>query len=434
VLGFLIKANPFLEIENMRPYIKLFVIVCLAISASVVFAEESAGSPQADDVNKAGVPAFPYMAQITGDDVLIRSGPGTNYYACGKLNKTDKVKIVGSQYSWSQIVPPAGSFSWISMQYIRIDSNNSSTGTVTADAVRVYAGSDQRKPIHSTTMQGKLDKGEKVHLLGEELEGYYKISPPPFAYLWVLTQYTSSADAVAHAPAAPAPAGEVESNITVAAQPTAPVTDVNADAQKPKKEPNTPAVVPTKLPVGNPAEVKKVEDYEALEKQFDAERAKPMAEQNYENIKKGFLEIAGNKEAGKAARSAELKLKQLERCEMAIQTAKEVRMQDANLQKIKAEIEKARAEKVSQIEDMSKFTAIGKLQTSDTFGPSVELKQYRIVDDVNNTICYAAPVNAISNNDFSKFLGQKVGLTGTIEPHPQVSGALVRFNEIVEIK
>jgi hypothetical protein len=250
----------------------------------------------------------------------------------------------------------------------------------------------------------------------------------------VLTQYTISADAVAHAPAAPAPAGEVESNITVAAQPTAPATDVNADAQKPKKEPNTPAVVPTKLPVGNPAEVKKVEDYEALEKQFDAERARPMAEQNYENIKKGFLEIAGNKEAGKAARSAELKLKQLERCEMAIQTAKEVRMQDANLQKIKAEIEKARAEKVSQIEDMSKFAAIGKLQTSDTFGPSVELKQYRLVDDANNTICYAAPADAISNNDFSKFLGQKVGLTGTIEPHPQIPGALVRFNEIVEIK
>ena len=418
----------------MRPYIKLVVFVCLAISASVVSAEESAGSPQADDVNKAGVPAFPYMAQITGDDVLIRSGPGTNYYACGKLNKTDKVKIVGSQYSWSQIVPPAGSFSWISMQYIHIDSNNSSTGTVNADAVRVYAGSDQRKPIHSTTMQGKLDKGEKVHLLGEELEGYYKISPPPFAYLWVLTQYTSSADAVAHAPAAPAPAGEVESNITVAAQPTTPVTDVNADAQKPKKEPNTPAVVSTNLPVENPAEVKKVEDYEALEKQFDAERARPMAEQNYENIKKGLLEIAGNKEAGRAARHAEVKLKQLERCEMAIQIAKEVRMQDANLQKIKAEIEKARVEKVSQIRDMSKFAAIGKLQTSDIFGPSVELKQYRLVDDANNTICYAAPANAISNNDFSKFLGQKVGLTGTIEPHPQVSGALVRFNEIVEIK
>ena len=119
---------------------------------------------------------------------------------------------------------------------------------------------------------------------------------------------------------------------------------------------------------------------------------------------------------------------------MAIQTAKEVRMQDANLQKIKAEIEKARAEKISQIEDMGKFAAIGKLQASDIFGPSVELKQYRLVDDANNTICYAAPADAISNNDFSKFLGQKVGLTGTIEPHPQVSGALVRFNEIVEIK
>jgi uncharacterized protein YgiM (DUF1202 family) len=412
----------------MRPYIKLFVIVCLAISASVVFAEESVTTPQADDVNKAGVPPFPYMAQITGDDVIIRSGPGTNYYACGKLNKTDKVKIVASQYSWSQIAPPIGSFSWISMQYIRIDSNNSSTGIVTADAVRVYAGSDQRKPIHSTTMQGKLDKGEKVHLLGEELEGYYKISPPPFAHLWVLTQYTLPAGAVLQTPAAPASGfNAVELNTT-------PVTDANADIQKPGKEPNTPSVIPTKLPAENPAEVKKIEDYKALEKQLDAERAKPIEEQNYENIKKGLTEIAGNKEAGRAARYAELKLKQLERCEMAIQVAKEISMQDANLQKSKTEIEKARAEKVSQIKDMSKFAAIGKLQPLDIFGTSIELKQYRLVDDANNTICYAAPANAISNNDFSKFLGQKVGLTGTIEPHPQISGALVRFSEIVEIK
>ncbi len=422
----------------MRPYIKLSIIACLTILASVVFAEESATLPQAAaDANKAGVLSFPYMAQITGDDVLIRSGPGTNYYACGKLNKTDKVKIVGSQYSWSQIVPPTGSFSWISMQYVQIDNSNSSVGTVTGDGVRVYAGSDQRKPIHSTTMQGKLDKGEKVHLLGEELEGYYKIAPPPFAYLWVLTQYTSSTTAVAYAPAAPAPAAEsnaVELNVVAGTQAKPVVTDVNAAASKTKKESDTPAVVPAKLSAENPAEAKKVEEYEALEKQFYAERVKPLAQQNYESIKKGLLEIAGSKDAGRAARYAEFKLKQLERCELAIQIAKEVGMQDENLRKIKEGIEKARAEKVSQIQDMSKFAAIGKFQTSDIFGPEVELKHYRLVDDDNNTICYASPTTVIADNDFSKFMGQKVGLVGTIEPHPQIPGALVRFSEIVEIK
>ena len=78
-------------------------------------------------------------------------------------------------------------------QYIKVDPANPKIGLVTGNSVRVYAGSDYQKAMYSTTRQGMLDKNEKVTLLGEQADGYFKIAPPSFAYLWVSTQYTKAA-------------------------------------------------------------------------------------------------------------------------------------------------------------------------------------------------------------------------------------------------
>ena len=119
------------------------------ISTGICFAQE--GAISAEDVNEPVFPPFPYIAQITADNVNIRSGPGTNYYSCGKLYNANRAKVVARKFSWSQIVPPKGSFSWISKQYVEIDPNEPGSGIVTGDNVRVYAGSAHLKPIHSRT-------------------------------------------------------------------------------------------------------------------------------------------------------------------------------------------------------------------------------------------------------------------------------------------
>ncbi len=397
----------------MQSHINSLILVILAGLASISFAQEVVTPPQESvSAIEENVPPFPYIAQITGDKVNIRSGPGTNYYACGKLNKADRVKVVGIQFSWSRIVPPAGSFSWISKQYVSIDLNNPAVGTVTGDGVRVYAGSDKLKPIHSETVQLKLNKGDKVGLLGKEEDDYYKISPPAGSYLWVSTRYTEPLGAV----------GEVPLIV------------------EPRREPkvDTPAVAPTKAPTRAPTDIaveaKALKAYYALQKQANAERAKPMAQQNYTNIKKALAEIARNKEAGKAARYSEFTLKQIKGFELALEVAKEVPLQDAQLQRIQERIEKASATKLSEVPDLGRFAVIGQLQTSSIYGPEVELKHYRIIDDSGKIICYALPSGPALKVDLSKFLGRKVGLVGTIKPHPQTAGALVRFAEIVELE
>jgi uncharacterized protein YraI len=393
--------------QSHTKFINLFILICLISLASVSLAQEAATSPQGSvsaTAAEGNEPSFPYVAEITEDNVNIRSGPGTNYYHCGKLKAGDRVKVVASKHSWSHIVPPAGSFSWISKQYVSIDPNNPGIGVVTGGAVRVYAGSDFLKPIHSTTEQLELNRGDKVELMGEEVDDYYKIAPPTGAYLWVLTQYT---------------------------KPLGPVGEV-AVIVEPKAEPeaNIPAVVPATISI----ESEKLKEYYALAGQIEAERAKPMAQQNYAEVKKALAELAGNKEAGKAARYSEFAIKQIERCELALAVDKEVQLQDSQLQHIRERIEKARATELAQVPELGGFTAVGWFQSSRIYGPEEELKHYRIIDDSSQTVCYALPEGPASQVDLSKFVGRKVGLVGTVEPHPQTKSALVRFTEITELK
>lgn len=377
--------------------INFLILFCLISLASVGFAQEAAGEEES-------IPSFPYVAAITDDNVNIRSGPGTNYYRCGKLNAGDRVKVVASKHSWSHIVPPAGSFSWISKQYVSIAPDDPGIGVVTGDAVRVYAGSDLLKPIHSTTVQLHLNKGDTVRLMGEEMGDYYKIAPPTGAYLWVLTQYAKPLG----------PVGEVPLVVELKAEPKADV----------------PSVVPASISV----ESEKLKEYYALAEQIEAERAKPMAQQDYAEIKKALAELAGNKEAGKAARYSEFAIKQIERYELALAVDKEVQLQDSQLRHIREQIEKARATKLAQVPELGGFTAVGQFQTSKIYGPEEELKHYRIIDDSGQTVCYALPEGSASQVDLSELVGRRVGVVGTVEPHPQTKSALVRFTQITELK
>ncbi len=358
-----------------------------------------------DDASESAELAFPYVAQVTGNDVYVRCGPGTNYYPCGKVNKTNRVTVVATKFSWSHIVPPPGSFSWISKQYVTVDRDNRAVGTVAGDSVRVYAGSEYREPIHCDTVQLHLNKGDKVKLTGVEQADYYKITPPADAYLWILTEYTQ-------------PLGPVEAYATAVEPPREPEVET------------APVVVRTDVRV----ESEELKEYYALQRQIEAERAKPIAEQDYTNISRALSAIADDKETGKAARYAQFTLKQIERYELAFEVEKAVRLQDAHLQQVKERIDKARATKLAEVPDLGRYTAVGLFRTSSIYDPQL-LRQtyYRVVDSFGNTVCYAVAEGPAAQMDLSKLQGRQVGLVGTIQPHQQTGDAMVKFTEIVEL-
>ncbi len=386
----------------MPSHIKSLLVVCCITLTAVGLAQEGAISPPGDVTEAA--PSLPYLAEVIGNDVYIRSGPGTNFYTCGKLNKGDKVQVVSTQFGWSRIVPPGGCFSWVSMRYVSVSLDDHTSGAITGNDVRVYAGSEYREPLRSDVQQLKLGRGDKIKLLDDEKGDYCKIAPPSGAYLWVSSQYTKPLST-------PVPVG--------------PVTEAGP-------EPNevSPVVVAVDLSV----EAAKLKEYQQIAKEIEIERAKPLAEQDYSDIKKPLLDIAANKEAGKAARYADFVLKQVERFELALTVNRQVREQSDQLQQALRNIDAARATRLAKVKDLSRFAAVGQFQASNIYGPAAQIKHYRIVDESGKTVCYAIPVGDAIQQDLSGFLKRRVGLVGEVNPHRETAGALVRFTEIVLLR
>ena len=140
-----------------------------------------------DKTNNSGstsgttTPSTAITGTITGNDLRIRSGAGTNYQIVGYLNKGDKVtitekKTVGST-TWGKIAK-----GWISMAYVKLDSQSSSggtsstpstpststalTGTVTGNDLRVRSG-----PGTSYAVKTYLNKGAKVTITEQKTVG-----------------------------------------------------------------------------------------------------------------------------------------------------------------------------------------------------------------------------------------------------------------------
>lgn len=388
----------------MRYHISLFTFIALMSLVTVGFSQDVATSTGDLSSNVTDASSFPYFAEITGNDVYIRSGAGTSFYHCGKLYKGDRVTVVGQKFGvWSQIVPPTGSFSWISKDYVRISPEDSSIGIVTGDNVRVYAGSDYVLPENSTSTQGKLNKTDRVKLLGEELNNFYKIAVPtlPDAYLWVSTQYTKPVSPVVD---------------------TGPQNDEATPTMEPMViEPNsTDSAVPAETQTETP-----LDKFYELQNQLEEERTKPTDQQDFTGIKEGLTEITNDESADKAKSYAEAILEQIEGYELAQEVGKAVILQNEQLEKTQERIEKAYENRKESVQDLGRFAVIGKLQNFLTYGPG----HYLIVDESDNTICYAKPGNQFSR-DLSSFIDKKVGLVGTIEPHIQTAGAMVLFNEI----
>src|SRR2546421_5145109 len=127
-----------------------------------------------------------YPGIITTNAVYIRCGPADSYYPTMKLDKGARVTVVGIKLDWLKIVPPDGSFCYISKAFV--DRNGDGTaGKVNKDAVNVRAGS---------TLNGlkvvplcQLSVGMDVKIVGEQDE-YYKITPPEGkAFVYVNKQF-----------------------------------------------------------------------------------------------------------------------------------------------------------------------------------------------------------------------------------------------------
>ena len=198
------------------------------------------------------------------------------------------------------------------MQYVSINLENPTMGIITGDNVGVYAGSDFVLPMHSTSKQVVLNRGQTVKLLGEEKDDYYKIAPPQGAYLWVSSQFLQTADPTVVKPAR----GQCRRG--------------GQNARRPQQARWLRTRTLLRRPIWTSTTL--------WPSRSRSMQAKPVAEQDYTAIKTKLTEI-GREEGFRtvAQRYAEYTLKQVERFELAGRVAKELDLQSKERQKIDRE-------------------------------------------------------------------------------------------------
>jgi SH3-like domain-containing protein len=360
--------------------------------------------PAQQPTTEANSVKFPYVGEVTGSEINVRSGPGMNYYSCGKINAPMRVIVVDQKYSWSKILPPPGSFSWIFRQYVQTDANNPNVGTVNADNVRVYAGSDEIEPMRSDSIQILLATGQKVRIIGSAVGDYCKIAPPEGATLWTTSQYIKYVRS----------ADEIDIKI--------PPAESDANAAKPE-------MIIEQIETQN----RWLEQYHALEKQFEDEKAKPLESQDYSKIKAELAALVTDANSGDAGNYAKYLLKNIQRCELAKESTGLLESQKTELRNQLAEIEKSREQNRQNLTDLGKYAIMGIFRHSLIYeGPSA--RRFLIVDDSNNPICYAEPTGEAADANLTDYYEQKVGLIGRIAADNQSHLALVKFEKIEKIE
>ncbi len=392
---------------------------------------------------------YPYVAKVTGNDVYVRSGPGTAYYYTQKLNGPDEVIVVGKKYDWLKIIPPKGSFSWISKRYVDPVAGNESVGIVTGENVRVYAGSPNVSPRNSSSLQTKLSETEVVRLTGDEMEDYYKIEPPATAYLWMSEQFLEYVGPVKEK-RKPAPEPE-PAPVQTKPEPKPEIVPAEKPAQAEKTEEQTVAAQTTE-PAGQestePATQGTEQNEEPAEPQvpdavrrvFDIEQAinneviKPLEKQDYSEYKTQLNKVMEADESAKAVRYAQFLLERIERFELAKLSQNQLDAQQRQLEKIREKIKKEREQLIAEIPDPGKYIVAGVLEESHIYTEQSGDKRYVIYSPEDRVLCYAVPSGDLENMNMEMYIGQNVGLNGTANVDEITPSSVVKFDQITVLE
>jgi uncharacterized protein YgiM (DUF1202 family) len=114
--------------------------------------------------------------QVTSDRVNLRARPGTHYEVVGQAKFQQILFVKTFSESWAEIFPPEASTAWVHRDYLVKE-------RVKATELNVRAG-----PSLHYSIIGKLPRGSRVEVQGEEGEWLKIIAPPACSY-WIKTDF-----------------------------------------------------------------------------------------------------------------------------------------------------------------------------------------------------------------------------------------------------
>ncbi len=124
---------------------------------------------------------FPYLAQVTEDNVNVRAGQAVSFESLGQLSKGAELVVVGKEYGWYKIKLPDAFKCFLSAKYVRL--HNGNIGEITASRVNVRAGAGEK-----FTILGQLAKGTLVRVRNKA-DDWYEIEPLEGTYGWITEEF-----------------------------------------------------------------------------------------------------------------------------------------------------------------------------------------------------------------------------------------------------
>jgi uncharacterized protein YgiM (DUF1202 family) len=414
----------------------LLALAALTSGAMSLRAQEagSADAPAATpDVPNA---PFNFIGEINANNVYVRSGPSDSYYPTQKLNKGTQVTVRGTKFQYVKIEPPPGSFSYVGKAYVERRGDGGVGRVNTAANVRTGSELNPMK----TTVQTKLEPGTDVKILGEQ-EEYYKIEPPPGAYLYVQKDFVSPVKRIVtqgeqvagteseQNPQQP-PATPPANDSTGATDKIAEIVAQGENPEAPQQQsgPATTPVASGDAPVADrQASTTRPNDtqpgsadvrFEKLEAELEAASQRPVIDQPVEDLLSSYQSLVQDESLPESlkriadARIAALKVRKQVREEFAA-----VRKGQEEMQARRKALQAERDELEEQIQktNVEFFAAVGTLRPSSLQQGPRGTTLYRLTDpETGRTLVYVRS----GDRAFGAMVNQFVGVKGEAKADP----------------
>ena len=342
-------------------------------------------------------PDVPFVGEVSGDDVYVRSGPSANYYPVTKINAGTRVNVVGDVEGWYAIVPPDGCFSLIHKNFVDIG-DAPGDGVVNGQAVRVRAGSALRPDLYAKQLQ--LNRGAKVTVLGPYNADYLKIVPPEGARLYISREFVVPAGGSGQPREAAPIAAPASASTTTSAEPVGDSPDDQAAASD-----ATDASSAT--PTSYRGEI------EELDAALAAEMREPLLHRDYSSLIARYGVLAEQDDDEYARVYAKSRINQLEEASHGLSAVRELRDLGAKLKRERTtKLVERQQWRVRERKIGGGYDVIGQLRPSMIWNAPTGPKRYRLVGDelpTPRTIGYVE-IPSQSNLDINQFLGRRVGV------------------------
>jgi hypothetical protein len=358
-----------------------------------------------------------FIGQINANAVYVQSGAGQNHYPTMKLDKGDRVTVVGMKFDWLKITPPKDSFSYVGKVFVE-RSGDGSSGRVTRPDVRVRAGSSLNE--FKAAIQGELEQGQEVQIVGEKDE-YFMIKPPPGAFVYVHKQFVDpvgpadGAGAAAETPLAGG-AGVITTPTEAGQTGQQPMAAETAASDVPVEQPvatETPAATPSTRP--SAAEAR----FDELEAEFAAASELPIDQQPLAEMRTKYQDLLADATLPESMRRiAEFRMQAITLrgdAQAELAALKQSREQADQRQMTMTAEQDELAEQIKK-NNVTVFTAVGSLQTSSLQQGKQTL--YRLTDpNTGRTVVYVRS----NDSQVAGHMGQFVGVRGELGTDPQLS-------------